>query len=938
MSTQISKEDLLNFTHQLHNKLRGAKGTKLTGLPALNEIENILFFRFMEEIDEIKDIPDDITFTSICEKYATDEKIKEDKKIPHIADRNCFKLWDEFYNASNSSKEGCIIAQYLNNNTISKYIQSAVTRISAFTDKNRGPEISPTIQIMFNMVYNKFKNVKFDSKFYDMFGSAHEEFKTNEHGNGGKGTGQHFTPMDIKQYVAEELDVKSTETYYEPCAGTGGFIHTIDKYVREKEGVKSSKKFKNNIYANECNPELVKPLMINMLLHNIPVTNIHEQDSLSNKNCEFMKNKVDVIGTNYPFGMSNTIDLSDYTDKDYWKILLRGKNVIKNSTGQFIIHIYHTLKKNGRAGFVSDRGILNNGDKSTWEGDIRKYMVTNSNVYKIVLLPKGIFPYTPFATCVIFIKKGEKTENVKIYESKFIDEKNRKGLVVDKEPIKSFSLKELEKNGYSFKLEEKVEKIQKGWVKLGDVVEIEFGTRITKNNDSVDENSKIKYPVYGGGGITFYTGKKNRSGKNVFISRFGVSPKCIRFINIDCFLNDSGMSIKILNEKKNNYDYVSYFLMCNEYNIFTKYAQGNGQKNMMTDDLLNKFYIPSLSLSHQQEIVEFLDKQFELYDINLLAKQIKDIPLFNLLIDKKYDSFADALHLIYRKMELDALHTKMEKDKKAVFNIRVGGLDCKEYKLGDIMSFSDKKFKLKAGDGIDNGKYRFYSCSDKILYYNEYEFSEEHIIIGRGGKPHVFIDEKFAISHDDIYVMKMKNSYGTLKYIFNFLKYNMHFIEKEFKGNGLKHISKESINNITIPIPSLQDQEKIIKDIEKIESEQSSYKKYGEMLQEQIDSISKLIENLAKNNKEESDSESSSESDEDSDTSNSSSESESEDEKPKKKVVKKPVKKNNKKKVETSTESESSSESESEESEDEKPVKKVSKLVSKTPTKVIKKK
>ena len=38
MSTQISKEDLLAFTHQLHNELRGAKCIKLTGLPALNEI------------------------------------------------------------------------------------------------------------------------------------------------------------------------------------------------------------------------------------------------------------------------------------------------------------------------------------------------------------------------------------------------------------------------------------------------------------------------------------------------------------------------------------------------------------------------------------------------------------------------------------------------------------------------------------------------------------------------------------------------------------------------------------------------------------------------------------------------------------------------------------------------------------------------------------
>ena len=66
MTTSITKDDLLNFTHQLHCKLRGAKGIKLTGLPALNEIENILFFRFIEEREEILNISDDIKFTTIC--------------------------------------------------------------------------------------------------------------------------------------------------------------------------------------------------------------------------------------------------------------------------------------------------------------------------------------------------------------------------------------------------------------------------------------------------------------------------------------------------------------------------------------------------------------------------------------------------------------------------------------------------------------------------------------------------------------------------------------------------------------------------------------------------------------------------------------------------------------------------------------------------------
>lgn len=178
MSSHITKEDLLNFTHQLHCQLRSSKGIKLTGLPALNEIENILFFRFIEEMKDITGIPEEYKFTTICEKYASDEKINDDKKIPHLGDRNCFKLWCEFYDITDKN---CVLFKYLANNQIKKYVKSSINKMSAFVEKK---EACQTIQILFNMVYNKFKNITFDSKFYDMFGAAHEEFKTNEHGNG----------------------------------------------------------------------------------------------------------------------------------------------------------------------------------------------------------------------------------------------------------------------------------------------------------------------------------------------------------------------------------------------------------------------------------------------------------------------------------------------------------------------------------------------------------------------------------------------------------------------------------------------------------------------------------------------------------------------------------------------------------------------------------
>jgi type I restriction enzyme S subunit len=174
----------------------------------------------------------------------------------------------------------------------------------------------------------------------------------------------------------------------------------------------------------------------------------------------------------------------------------------------------------------------------------------------------------------------------------------------------------LEKNNYNLGLnDDKEEEIKEGeWLKLSDVVEIKFGTRITKTKDGCNENDNDCYPVYGGGNITFYTKQKNRSNETIIMSRFGVSQKCVRIIKGDIFLNDSGMSIHAINGI--NISFIKYYLYFDQFNIYERFAEGQGQKNMMTERLLEKYMVPSLSLQHQEEIVEFLDKQFELYRWN----------------------------------------------------------------------------------------------------------------------------------------------------------------------------------------------------------------------------------------------------------------------------------------------------------------------------------
>jgi len=342
-----------------------------------------------------------------------------------MKDRHCYTLWSNIYDIDN---EKSFIVNAYDNEYLIKYLKSSSSLVSAFCHNSKA---CTTIQELFNIVYNVLKDIVIDYNFYDAVGSAYEEFKTNYVGNTGKHTGQHFTPIIIKKYIIDELKPKYTELFYEPCCGTGGFIHTAYSYLfhNNKE---NCDKFKEHIYANECNPEIVKPLMINMLIHNIPITYIEEKDSLDFMNRKETKDKFDIIATNPPFGMK-----TEQEDDDYWQPITTGNKVIKNSTAQFLIHISNSLKIGGRAGVVIDRGILNNGNNATksWELKFRHWFIKNNNITKIVLVPSGTFDYTNFATAIIFFEKGTFTHKIKYYN----------GLDENVEPFKTITFKELKK-------------------------------------------------------------------------------------------------------------------------------------------------------------------------------------------------------------------------------------------------------------------------------------------------------------------------------------------------------------------------------------------------------------------------------------------------------------------------------------------------------------
>ena len=156
--------------------------------------------------------------------------------------------------------------------------------------------------------------------------------------------------------------------------------------------------------------------------------------------------------------------------------------------------------------------------------------------------------------------------------------------------------------------EEKPYELPEGWewVRLSDVINIVYGTRIVKKTAK-----EGNYPVYGGGDITFYVDTYNRD-TAIVVSRFGLSKKCTRYIKGRFFLNDSGLSLHTFNEMCLRTMYIKFLIESLQEQIF-ELSRGAAQRNLDIDKF-NNLLIPFPPLYIQDQIVQKLEQLSEIKD------------------------------------------------------------------------------------------------------------------------------------------------------------------------------------------------------------------------------------------------------------------------------------------------------------------------------------
>lgn len=220
------------------------------------------------------------------------------------------------------------------------------------------------------------------------------------------GAGQYFTPRVLIDVMVRLMKPRYGEIIQDPAAGTGGFLISASRYMREEKDVfelseKLYEQFKNHtFYGMEHVQDTHRLAVMNLILHGLDGDNdsagMIYGDTLSPKGQTLPK--ADVILTNPPFGSKKGGGLPTRDDFTY---------PTSNKQLAFLQHIYRHLKPGGRAAVVLPDNVLFEGNVGK---SIRQDLMNKCNLHTILRLPTGIFYAQGVKTNVLFFTRGKSEE------------------------------------------------------------------------------------------------------------------------------------------------------------------------------------------------------------------------------------------------------------------------------------------------------------------------------------------------------------------------------------------------------------------------------------------------------------------------------------------------------------------------------------------------
>jgi type I restriction enzyme M protein len=224
------------------------------------------------------------------------------------------------------------------------------------------------------------------------------------------GAGQYFTPRALIDSMVQVMRPTLKDVIQDPAAGTGGFLISANRYIREHEDPASwtpaqKKKYETNtFYGMEFVPDTFRMGCMNLMLHGVESdpakAGMRYGDTLSLEGQALPE--ASLILTNPPFGSKKDGGVPERPDFEF---------PTSNKQLCFLQHIYLGLKPGGRAAAIFPDNVL---FESNVGRQIRTDLMDQCNLHTILRLPSGIFYAQGVKTNVLFFTRGKKAkENTK---------------------------------------------------------------------------------------------------------------------------------------------------------------------------------------------------------------------------------------------------------------------------------------------------------------------------------------------------------------------------------------------------------------------------------------------------------------------------------------------------------------------------------------------
>lgn len=341
------------------------------------------------------------------------------------------------------------------------------------------------------------------------------------------------------------------------------------------------------------------------------------------------------------------------------------------------------------------------------------------------------------------------------------------------------------------------------WKELGKVCEVIRGKRLTRKE--LMENGE--YPVFHGGLIPLgYYNKYNRKGNKTMVINTGSVGEVV-YSFIDFWSSDGTFTIETPNNLLDRFVY--YSLKCKE--AYLKTQRREGGVPTISREVIEKLLIPVPPLPIQQEIVNILDK-FTALEAELQAELEAR--------RKQYEYYREKLLTF---SELDSKSGGVKRSESASYV---------EWKtLSDVCVFSQGiqvDLNLQFYEADDN-RVRFLRIIDFTQGNQEpryiekvdskYFISKDDIAMVRYGEAGFVCTGKSGVIANNLFKITPKSNTLNKRYLYYTLMSNLvqKPIKNSIKPGALPAVSFKMFNRISIPIPQLSEQERIVFILDKFE-------------------------------------------------------------------------------------------------------------------------